>query len=67
MQLTGQLCQKLKDLFTLMKCNNGTIFWLLMQLYKVGTWIALVVKEHLLNFEMLQASVFSLLLCNTRT
>lgn len=27
-----------------------------MQSYKLGTWIAFVVKEHLLDLEMLQAS-----------
>lgn len=46
---------ELSDLFTLMKCNKRTVFWLLMQSYKPGTWIALVVKEHLPDLEMLQA------------
>lgn len=55
--IKGPIMSKLNDLFTLMKCNKRTIFWLLMQSYNLGTWIALVVKEHLLDLEMLQASV----------
>lgn len=56
--IKGQIVPKLNDLFALMKCNKGTIFQLLMPSYKSGTWIAQVLKEHLLSLEMLQASVF---------
>ena len=66
MQLKGQLCQQQKrGLFAVMKCNNRTIFRLLMQSYKRGTWIALAVKEHLPDLETLQASVFTLFSCVT--
>lgn len=63
--IKGPIMSKLSDLFTQMKCNKRTIFWLLMQSYKPSTWIALVVKEHLLDLEMLQAFVFSLFSCVT--
>ena len=61
--LKAQLCQN--DWSALMNCINTTIFWLLMQSYKRGTWIALAVKEHLLDLEMLQASVFTPSSCVT--
>ena len=57
--IKGPIMSKVKDLITLMKCSKRTIFWLLMQLHKPGTWIALAVKEHLLDLEMLQASNFT--------
>lgn len=56
--IKGPIVPKLNDLFALMKCNKGTIFQLLMPWYKSGTWIAQVLKEHLLSLEMPQASVF---------
>lgn len=63
--IKGPIMSKLNDLFALMKCSKRTIFWLLMQSYKSGTWIALVVKEHLLDLETLQASVFAPFSCVT--
>lgn len=33
--------------------------------YKSGTWIAQVLKEHLLSLEMLQASMFAYFSCAT--
>lgn len=63
--IKGPIVPKLNDLFALMKCNKGTIFQLLMPSYKPGTWIAQVLKEHLLSLEMLQASVLAHFACAT--